>query len=429
MRLSTADHDEDGAIAIIVALLSVVLFVVAAIVVDLGMVRITAAEAQTVADAAALAGAASLYDEATPTPDFSLAIAEVKRSGRDNGVSVSAWTLSCTAALTRGWNQAGSGTNCITFDSATQPRRIQVVTPSRRVGAAFGGLVGYTGSNVSRIAQAQARDRRIEGCSLCLSGALVVGGTAETTVTGGGSLIAGTGTVTSADAQVSVGDRGSLAFAFPPTPGPSSPVWSPSPVQALPSDPFSTFPAPVATPLNPVRDPPPCTSGDIPLDIAYRNYTVSGDCTFSGGLLVVTGTLRVTSGGSLAGSDATIYLACRDLVDVVACPAAGTRRRGRLLVDANGSLSTSGAAIRFGARDMSLICDESNQRASVVTGTVSFAGSVSCAQSTWSVSGAVTVDEGLVALDGLALSGTGTFNLSATGIAEVPGPFRVALVK
>ena len=61
MRSRLAARDEQGAIAILVAMTSVVLFIIAAMVVDLGLARDTRRQSQNAADASALAAANALY--------------------------------------------------------------------------------------------------------------------------------------------------------------------------------------------------------------------------------------------------------------------------------------------------------------------------------------------------------------------------------
>ena len=116
-------RDDSGLIAVIVAAFSVVMFVLAALVVDIGLARETERQAQTAADAAALAGAGELYAD-DGTLQAGKAIATVKDYvGENYGTTSSDWS-SCSVPLD-GWSSSAgsssSGTPCIAFDSSTTP--------------------------------------------------------------------------------------------------------------------------------------------------------------------------------------------------------------------------------------------------------------------------------------------------------------------
>ena len=70
-------RDEQGAVAVMVSIVAVVLFVIAAMVVDLGLARDTRRQSQNTADAAALAAGNKLYD-ATGHVQFATAVSEAK---------------------------------------------------------------------------------------------------------------------------------------------------------------------------------------------------------------------------------------------------------------------------------------------------------------------------------------------------------------
>jgi uncharacterized membrane protein len=72
-----------GAVAIIVAMFAISMFVCAALVVDLGFARATRREAQNSADAAALAGAGAMYDKSGQLQPAD-SITAVKKYARDN---------------------------------------------------------------------------------------------------------------------------------------------------------------------------------------------------------------------------------------------------------------------------------------------------------------------------------------------------------
>jgi len=162
------ERDDSGVIAVMVAVFSLVMFVLAALVVDLGMARETSREAQTAADAAALAGAGELYaDDGTLRGEE--AIAAVKEyAGENYGTTASDWN-SCSVPLD-GWTTsvgtALSGTSCIAFDSSSAPKKLRVVVPTKHTAALFGSLLGYTGSDVGAMAEASAVSSTIPPCAL-----------------------------------------------------------------------------------------------------------------------------------------------------------------------------------------------------------------------------------------------------------------------
>lgn len=430
--LLSRSHDDRGAIAILVAVFALVIFGFAAIVVDLGMVRVTKADVRATADAAALAGAADLYNEPDPTPRFADAVKAVMDSAEGNGTPRAEWNT-CTAPLPGPrWVPGARGTSCILFDSASSPRRVQVVIPSRRVDASFGGVLGYSGSDVNASAQAQARDRRMQDCSLCVSDLLTVDG--QVKVDGDGSAIAGRGQVSGSGAGIQVTGEGSLGFeTFPPSPQPPSPLYSPQPEQASPEDPFAgailpRLPAPPPPRTNRIVN-ATCRNGQtLQTGRAYGNVTISGACAVSGGTVFVTGRLRVNSGATLTGTTTTLYLTCRQGNTAQSCRI-GSFNGGRLEVRDGGHLKLSGGSLGDASRLLSIFFDPSNSASMSVDGTLTVTnGSVWKRSGGVSVAGAVSVG-GLASVDDLSVDIGGTVVVSATGLGARPGPYRLALVR
>ena len=123
-------RDEHGAVAVMVSLVAVLLFVVAAMVVDLGLARDTKRQSQNAADAAALAAGNQLYD-ASGTVQFATAISEAKSYSLTNfGVAMSEWTT-CTDTGALSYVPSAS-TPCISFNSSTAPTLVRVKSRSRR---------------------------------------------------------------------------------------------------------------------------------------------------------------------------------------------------------------------------------------------------------------------------------------------------------
>jgi hypothetical protein len=428
---------ERGAIAVLVAVFALVMFGLAAIVVDLGMVRVTKADVLAAADAASLAGAAALYDESDPslTPDFTAAVAAVKNSAEHNGTAQEEWDACSASSPGANWVTAGSGTTCIMFDSGTSPRRLRVVVPGRRVEAAFGGLLGYSGMDIGAASTAQARDRIMQDCSLCVDDYLDVDG--DVVVDGDGSAMAGRGRVQSGATltvtQAAVDAGAGIGFSsWPPSPNPPSSRYSPQPEQASPTDPLAgVFPVVVSRPGNRRAD-LTCGSGQtVRANFHYRNVTVRTGCNFASGTVFITGRLQIATGARpVAASGTTIFLTCREGRFVDDCDGS-VSGSGRVEVRSGGRLDMSGGAIVENSRQLAIVYDEGNSSDLDVFGELNLSGgSVYAPDTDFDVDGQVNIDEGLVAVDDLTVDDDNDdLNLRATGLGSRVGPFRVALVQ
>src|SRR5262245_13514063 len=125
-----AVRTESGAVAILVAVLSMALFAMAALVVDLGHARAVRAEMQSVADSSALAAANRLYLTGL-TADTAAAVTAAQDYAASNyNIPAAAWT-GCTDS--QALAVPAPGTNCISFDSATAPTEVRVNVPPRTV--------------------------------------------------------------------------------------------------------------------------------------------------------------------------------------------------------------------------------------------------------------------------------------------------------
>ncbi|MEX0426434.1 pilus assembly protein TadG-related protein [Nocardioides sp. DS6] len=151
--------------ALIVAMLAVVLFVLCAFVVDLGNARDQRRQAQNAADAAALAAANVLY--ASGTSDIAAATAAAKAYAASNfGVTSAQWAGCVDSAALPG----SSGTPCISFNSATSPTTVRVVIPTKRVATPFAQVIGTSSVDVNGIAQATVQPGGRVECGLCVTG-------------------------------------------------------------------------------------------------------------------------------------------------------------------------------------------------------------------------------------------------------------------
>lgn len=124
---------ERGAAAVMVAVFtSAILFVLAALVVDLGLARDTRRQAQIAADASALAAGNAMYPDTTGVPHFTPAVLAAREYAAKNlGITDTDWG-SCTDSGKLAHVPASS-TPCISFNSATRPTQVRVRIPTRVV--------------------------------------------------------------------------------------------------------------------------------------------------------------------------------------------------------------------------------------------------------------------------------------------------------
>lgn len=312
-------HRDEGAIAILVAVLATVLFGFGALVVDLGMARTIRQQAQDSADAAALAGADALY-EVSSSPNYRRALQAVRRSARANfGVFIGAGcraTVEDAAGVV--WDGGRrSSTTCIQFGrvSGEASTQVFVAMPPRHVDAAFGGLFGYSGIDVRGQAVAGTITTSIALCGLCVFDTVTAQSGARILVHGGGSFSAVDGQLADEPGIVTVTDGGKITF-DPPTPSPTSPTppitssaYNPGPAIApwAMVDPLLNRPTPgTGSDTFPVT---PCTDATKRLSPGtYDGLDITGDCVLRRGVFVVTGPINVAPGASLTGTGATLVL-------------------------------------------------------------------------------------------------------------------------
>ncbi len=142
LRLRRATADDRGAVAVITALVSVVLFGAAALAVDLGSMYQRRRATQTTADLAALAGAASLPDAAAAR---AVARDYVGRNLAPGGPLPAA-----------GWDDDNDLSNG-EIDITNGNTRVKVVVPRRTVDFGLAGAIGVYSSSVSASATAEIR--------------------------------------------------------------------------------------------------------------------------------------------------------------------------------------------------------------------------------------------------------------------------------
>ncbi len=146
---------EEGAVAIIVALLAIVLFGFCALVVDVGHAQDVRHNAQNAVDSGALAGAQELRsylaDPANVLPDDNLA--DVVQRVVDANLPNPDWS-SCAAPDPASGFTASTQTNCVQWAPAdgSNPVRVRVEFPPRKVPTTFGGIVGVGSITVDPVA-------------------------------------------------------------------------------------------------------------------------------------------------------------------------------------------------------------------------------------------------------------------------------------
>ena len=169
----TRRRDERGAVAVMVALVSTFLLVLAAMVVDLGLARDTDRQSQNAADASALAAGNVLYTTGGPClaiPCIPQAVAAAKSYAQTNfGVATSAWN-SCTDPAPLAYVPLLEAGSCISFDSARATAQVRVVVPTRTVDTGLGVLAGVSSIDIRTAARATLDPGQLISCGLCVLG-------------------------------------------------------------------------------------------------------------------------------------------------------------------------------------------------------------------------------------------------------------------
>jgi hypothetical protein len=321
-------ESDRGAVAVMTAILAVTLFVLAALVVDLGIARDSRRQAQNTADAAALAAANALYGTTAPKlnapGNFVAAVQAAKDYAAENyGITDSEWS-GCVNDNPLPYVFPGSGTNCISFDKELYPRNVLVVVPFRKQPSIFGGVIGYQGVSVGALAQARLDPGGRSVCTFCVLGdgthnlqngnLSVTGGNlwfnGNVDISPNGSAGSNQGTVTGDDGTSFIdggnayvaGDIGGSTTKFQGGKGqPKQPrIVDPLAAQSLP---FQTQSLLVPK-VNPCTDGPGIYSG-------YKS-TSSAPCVMQPGLYVFTGDFELSgNAGQLQAKGVTFYFTCR----------------------------------------------------------------------------------------------------------------------
>lgn len=333
-------RNDRGAVAIIVAALATVLFITAALVIDLGLARDTRRQAQNAADASALAAANSLY--ATPgLVDVAGAITDAKWYAATNyGVTETAWST-CGDPDRLAYVPTG-GSPCISFDQAVKPTQIRVRIPTRDLPTGLGALAGVEDISISAVARAALEPGVLIECSLCVIGdgahSIGNGDISIINVTGGGGIHVNGSLVGQPNSEVSApsgsitieGNFGGSDFTPEPESGPRI------------EDPFAALVLPSYAGL--ARKTDPCGAGGG--SGVYQDYELgNGTCTLSAGLYVFTGRLSLKNTSRLTGTGVTLLFTCGTSTAPRTCSTSG--EPGGAFDATNGEVTLNGSDPRL----------------------------------------------------------------------------------
>lgn len=358
MVLVRRPRDERGAVAIIVAVLSVVLFVLAALVVDLGQARDRSEASQVSSDAAALAGGTALYQTGGSTgcsvsPCFAQAVAAVEAYTAKNlpGITAASWS-GCTDPhhyyVYSGTLPSGTvATSCISFAdddnlaNSTQPTKVRVLTPQVAVKTGLGNVAGVSTIDVQTAARAQLPWGTARSCGLCMLGAVASDvGNGDVTVSGAsihtnGSFDVGAqGTVTvttdTADREITTTAAAGCSQNCDP-----AAVYAPT----MP-DPYASLSLPPSDMPHAAKTDPCSTSASVGGPGVYSAAITlpKGACNLQPGMYVITGSWTAGNNTQLTGTGVTLYFACGGATPR-ACSAPG--EAGGFLDMKNGTAGTS----------------------------------------------------------------------------------------
>ena len=310
-------RDESGAVAVLVALMAMSLFLIAALVVDLGLARDTRRQSQNASDASALAAANVLYPTGScvapvggQPPCLTDAVQAAKDYAAVNfGVTDSQWTT-CPSAPA-GFQVASGSPTCISFDDLTTPTKVWVVMPTRKVRTGLGVLAGVTDVSVASGARAALTPGGGGPCGLCIIGS----GThdlqnGDTLVSNASVYFNGSLTLNPQGSVVSTGGSVNIEGS-----GPSRGTVTPAPTTgaAHVDDPMGSLALPPDMTGLTVKSPANMCAGGPGI---YLN-PVASNCTLTPGLYVIVGGTLGGNNGVVA-NDVTMYFTCKSTSGPVA---------------------------------------------------------------------------------------------------------------
>ncbi|MDQ1603812.1 MAG: hypothetical protein QOE01_1657 [Actinomycetota bacterium] len=410
--------DDAGVVALMTSLFVMIMLVMSALVIDMGIARVTRRDAQNTADASALAAANALYLN-TATPDFNGAVTAVKTYAADNlGVTDSQWA-SCSASSPLSYVPAGVS-SCISFDDATDPKQVQVIVPYQHAQTVFGGVIGYKGLDIDALAQAQVDRLTKPQCSFCVLGtgshALQNG---NLTVVNEDIAMNGSATISANGGMVATGGTTYIQG----TASPLSQVGDPKVTGAAQiSDPLSYITLPPSdTPVYTTTKTNPCVDGPG----FYGSVSLSGNttCTLAAGLYTFTDPFSIAGGRTIIGNNVTLYFTCGTNGRVGTCAADSTP--GRL--DAQGSGGFTITAPTSGPRKgLAIVYDRTDTAALSMNGgsAWSVTGTIyaPAAKLTWAGSACASTSSTMVVVSDLTFNGNSCLKTTWSSDGNVPLP-------
>lgn len=365
---ATSRRDEAGAVAVVFAISALTLFLIAGMVVDLGLARDTRRVSQNTADASALAAANVLYPASgtctlanpggtSTVPCYADAVQAAKAYAATNHQVTEADWASCSDPSGY-WHPVGY-TPCVSFTDATfssaqpvKPTEVRVLTPIKEVDTTLGSLAGVSRVDVRAVARAGVLSTTNNNCALCFLGDIDAGN-ADFTVTGGGIQVSG-----DLDAganghwtATSIGVSGTASGNHFSPAVDKTPTFT-DPLAGLTLPPLDGTKFPAVSGCNTTIN--PGVYGAISLG---NNHT----CTLNPGKYVITGRWLLGNKSVLQGSGVTLYFTCGSVATPKVC-AAGDGGGG-WLDGKNGTVAiTSGAA---GFTDYAIIYDRLNPRGTI----------------------------------------------------------------
>ncbi len=383
--------DERGAVAILAAAVVLVLFLIAALVVDLGLARDTTRQSQNAADASALAAANVLYPASgncqapvgAKSPCFADAIAAARSYAAVNyGVVAANWN-NCPDAGALPHRPDANNNTCISFDAASQPTQVRVRIPMRTVDTGLGQAAGVDTISVSAAARAVVKGGPARTCGLCFLND-VDAGNADFTVSPGGIMVNGNlaaGPNSTWTAGTSIGVVGTVnggQFA----PAVTQTIAIPDPLAAIAMPAIPTANKGTNSPCGTDASAGPGRYGSVSLP--------NSACALQPGTYVVTGTWDMKNNTNLTGTGVTLYVLCGTSATPRACNAneAGGKldfKNGNVAIAAPTSGANAGKAIIYDRNNVQNLDLQGNGNTSITgmvylkSGTLAFNGN-SCFQ-------------------------------------------------
>lgn len=429
--ISRRSRDERGAVAILAGVTFSILFLVAALVVDLGLARDVRRQSQNATDASALAAGNSLYPATSCTtpvgslpPCFSDAVATAKSYAAVNFETVeSDWDACTDPGRPSGYYIHSGSSACISFDSATNPTKVRIRLPVRDVKTGFGALAGVDSIAISSVARSSLLPGEARGCGLCVVAPDPSDlGNGDVSVSGGsihvnGSVSTGpNGAMTASPVGSTISVVGSASGNFnPPRIGP--------PTAGTVADPLAStlgLPPDMAGLSTKTA---PCATGATGGPGIYGALTLpNSSCTLTPGLYVLTGIWDMRNNTSLNGAGVTIYGTCGSSTTPRVCNSPGEVGGG---LDVKNGLADLVAPLTGPLAGYVVIYDRQNKAALTLQGNgdTDFVGTIYAPQALLSFPGnsCVNVVNGPVIVGSLYGNGNrGCVNLSEVNSAALP---------